>query len=206
MAGPQTQQAAGRFAKLGAGIKLLISLGVVGVIAAAYYLFFFSDLSKAIDAAKTKHDQLLNDEKQASVAYKAYLDDSTRLEEKRAKARELNKVLPENTEIAGFLSSVNQQAEIAGLKINRIAPANEETQQYYTRVPVDLEVVGRFHQIAKFFAGVGRLERVINIENIQLVVSGKGDNEETNLRVNCRATTFHANAKPAAPGAPGGPR
>jgi type IV pilus assembly protein PilO len=204
MAGPQTQAPQNRFQKLGGGVKLLIAIGGMAVLAAAYYLFFYSDLAKAIEAADARHAQLENDERAAQLAYRAYLDDSTKLEEKRARSRELNKVLPESTEIAGFLSSVNQQAEISGLKINKITPANEEVQQYYARVPVDLEVVGRFHQIAKFFAGVGRLERVINIENIQLNVSGKSEDDETMLRVNCRATTFHANAKPA--GAPGGPK
>jgi type IV pilus assembly protein PilO len=54
-----------------------------------------------------------------------------------------------------------------------------------------LELSGRYHQIAKFFYGVGQLDRVINIENISL-----GDprvvGEDLLLRVDVLATAFRA--------------
>jgi type IV pilus assembly protein PilO len=203
MAAPQAQ-AGGRLARLGTGAKLLMGLAGIGVVALVYYFFFYSDLSNAIRAAEERNGQLKTEEAQAAQAYKAYVDDSTKLEEKKARARDLNKMLPESAEMAQFLQNVNQQAEIAGLKVKTVYPAEEQAQPFYARVPVRVEVSGRFHQLAKFFAGVSRLDRIINVENITLGNPKAGDNEETTLQASCLTTTFHAIQKPAAP-APGAP-
>src|SRR5438067_484585 len=156
------QRRIGSGAKFGLGFLGLIAVGVV------YYLFFFSDLSSAINAALQKENALKADKSAAEAAFTAFNKDSAELETKKAKARDLNKVLPDSSEIATFLAAVNQQAEVAGLKVKTVTPAEEQVQQFYTRVPVKLEVSGRFHQLAKFFAGVGRLDRIINVENIEM--------------------------------------
>jgi type IV pilus assembly protein PilO len=195
--------------KVGTGAKLLLGLAGLAVVALVYYFFFWSDLSNAVTAAKDRNGQLQGEDQAASLAYKAYVDDSTRLEEKKARARDLNKVLPETAEIASFLQAVNQQAEIAGLKVKTVNPMESQKQPFYARVPVKLAVTGKFHQIAKFFAGISRLDRIINVENIEMGQPKIGDNDETTLQASCLTTTFHALPKPtasasgsAAPGAP----
>jgi type IV pilus assembly protein PilO len=192
--------------KIGTGAKL--GLGFLGmvVVAAVYYFLFYSDLSSAITAQQDEEQKLKNDAVTADAAYGAFMKDSTELEKKKAKARDLNKVLPESNEIATFLAAVNQQAEVAGLKVKSVQPAEEQVQPYFTRVPVKLEVSGRYHQLAKFFAGVGRLDRIINVENIDLTTPVTGDNDQTTLTARCLTTTFHTNApKPVASGQPGQP-
>lgn len=202
---PPAPQAAGK--KIGSGIKFLLGLVGAIIIAAVYFMFFFNDLSNAINAAKAQNAQLKTDEFAAGQAQQAYLADSAKLEEKKARSRDLNKILPETAEMASLLGSINQQAEIAGLKVRTVFPLDEQAQPYYTRVPIKLEVNGRYHQLAKFFAGISRLDRVMNVENISMGTPVMGDNEETTLSANCLTTAFHMNAKPAAPaaGAPGVP-
>lgn len=207
MAPPPAQ--GNRLQRLGSGVKLLLGLAGCALVALIYYFFFWNDLAGAVKAAQDQNQKLKSDEASAAQAYKAYVDDSTKLEEKKARARDLNKMLPETSEMASFLQNVNQQAEIAGLKVMSVIPVEEQNQPYYARVPVRLEVSGRFHQLAKFFAGIGRLDRIINVENIEMGTPKTGDNEETTLSARCLTTTFHALAKPApkpgAPPAPGAP-
>ncbi len=207
MAPPPAAKAA---PKLGTGAKLLLGLAGLAVVALVYFFFFWSDLSNAVTAAKDRNAQLQQEDVAASQAYKAYVDDSTKLEEKKARARDLNKVLPETAEMASFLQAVNQQAEIAGLKVKTVNPLEPQKQPFYARVPVKLAVTGKFHQIAKFFAGISRLDRIINVENIEMGQPKVGDNDETTLQASCLTTTFHALPKPATsasavPGAPGAP-
>jgi len=71
-------------------------------------------------------------------------------------------------------------------------------------VPMRLELVGRFHQVAKFMYEIGRLDRIINVENIELadpVVQG----DDVVLKVRCLATTFHSLKPKLATAAPGAP-
>ena len=65
-----------------------------------------------------------------------------------------------------------------------------------------LQLTGRFHQIAKFIYEVGKQDRIINMENLELT-DPKVEGEDVVLKANCLATTFHllkktASATPAA--------
>ena len=192
--------------QIGTGIKLGGGFAVLAVIAVGYYAFSYTDLANAIKTSKDKYAQLQVDDSNAREAFTLYTIDSNKLEEKKAKSREFNKALPEQSDVAAYVSSLNQQAEIAGLKLRVIQPQDEQPQPFYTRVPVQLQVQGRFHQIAKFFAGIGRLDRIVNVENITLTNPKVGDNDETTLSTSCLTTTFHANKPVGTPAAPGAPK
>ena len=54
-----------------------------------------------------------------------------------------------------------------------------------------VSLTGRYHQIAKFFNGVGQLDRVINMENISLT-DPKPDGTDVVVKVEALATAFRA--------------
>jgi type IV pilus assembly protein PilO len=193
--------AAAKPRQIGTGIKLGGGLVVLLVVAVGYYVFTYTDLANAIKASQDRYAALQQEDLAAQDAFKLYTADSNKLEEKKAKSREFNKALPEQSDVAAYLSALNQQAEIAGLKVRVVQPLDEQPQPFYTRVPVQLQLTGRFHQIAKFFAGIGRLDRIVNVENIDLLNPKVGDNDETVLSASCLTTTFHANKPVAAAGA-----
>jgi type IV pilus assembly protein PilO len=100
---------------------------------------------------------------------------------------------------------------VSGVNLKGWKPEEEQSQAFYSKVPMRLDLAGHFHQIAKFMYEVGRLDRIINIENIELS-DPKVVGDDVDLSAHCLATTFHAlKAKPAAsagaaalPPAPGG--
>jgi type IV pilus assembly protein PilO len=78
----------------------------------------------------------------------------------------------------------------------------EQSQNYYAKFPMKLEINGKFHQIAKFAYEAGKVERIINVENLEMS-DPKLEGDEMKLRAKCLATTFHAvKAKPPATQAP----
>ena len=80
---------------------------------------------------------------------------------------------------------------MAGVNLSAWTPQDEASEQFYARVPMRLELEGRFHQVAKFFYNVGQLDRIINMENISITEPHmKGD--EVLLKVNALATAFHS--------------
>jgi len=76
----------------------------------------------------------------------------------------------------------------------------EIPQTFYAKVPMRLEITGRFHQIAKFAYEIGKQDRIINMENLELTdpaVQG----EDVVMKATCLATSFHLLTKTAAPAA-----
>ena len=149
-------------------VKVGVGLAVLGLTAVAYYVVFYGQLASEIEAAKAREQQLGQELAQARKAEFAYQKDLAELTERQLRQRELNKVLPMASEYPAFLSSIQNVANVAGVQLAGWSPNPEVTEQFYARVPMKLTLVGRYHQVAKFFYGVSQLDRIINLENVTL--------------------------------------
>jgi type IV pilus assembly protein PilO len=172
-------------AKIGIGAALMILSGVV------YFVVFYGDLATSIKAEQGRERQLNDDLADARKAQHAYQLDLAELSDRQQRQRELNKILPATTEYPAFLSAVQSVANVAGVNLSAWSPQGEGPEQFYARVPMQLELEGRFHQVAKFFYNVGQLDRIINMENIS-ITDPKTKGDEMILKVNALATAFHS--------------
>ncbi len=173
---------------------------LAGLTAIAYVVVFYGDVADAIAKQKKQEQTLRTDLAQVQQSEFEYHKDLAELTERQQRQRDLNKVLPEKTEYPAFLSAVQGVANVAGVSLQGWSPQEEVVQKFFARVPMRLSLGGKFHQVAKFFYGVGQLDRIINIENISLT-QPKAQSEDVELKVDCMATAFHtvaASAKPAA--------
>ena len=171
--------------------KFAVGVGLVGVLAIAYFVVFYGDLSNSINTAKSEEQRLRKDLEEARKAEFAYEKDLAEFTLRQQRQRELNKMLPTNTEYPAFLSAVQNVANVTGVTLTAWSPSQEVPEQFYARVPMKLELSGRFHQVAKFFYGVGQLDRIINMENISLG-DPKPVGDDIVLRVEGLATAFRA--------------
>jgi type IV pilus assembly protein PilO len=172
-------------AKVGIGAGLLVLVGV------AYFVVFWGDISSRIKAAEGQEAKLRGDLADARKVEFAYQKDLQELTERQQRQRELEKILPTSTEYPSFLSSLQAVANVAGVSLSAWTPQQELPEKFYARVPMKLEVFGKYHQVAKFFYGVGQLERIINMENIALT-DPKKDGDEYLVKVEALATAFRA--------------
>lgn len=97
--------------------------------------------------------------------------------------------LPNEKEIPNLLTSIASLAKENGLDVLRFRPGGEIAKGFYAEVPVQLELVGSFHDVALFFQAVGNLSRIVNITNLT-IGNPKTAEGQTTLSVNCLATTF----------------
>jgi type IV pilus assembly protein PilO len=172
-------------AKIGIGAALMLLSGVV------YFVVFYGDLATSIKAEEGRERQLKDDLAEAQKAQHAYQLDLAELSDRQQRQRELNKILPATTEYPAFLSSVQSVANVAGVNLSAWFPQGEAADKFYARVPMRIELEGRFHQVAKFFYNIGQLDRIINMENIT-ITDPKVKGDEVILKVTALATAFHS--------------
>src|SRR5881394_922890 len=103
---------------------------------------------------------------------------------KRAQAR-----LPDQREIADLLSSVAASGRSAGLEITLFRQKPEVLHDFYAEVPVEMQMRGTYQDVALFLDRVKRLDRIVNIANIQLT-KPRLEGERMLLDAACTATTF----------------
>ena len=78
------------------------------------------------------------------------------------------KTLPNKSEIPALLKKVSNLGTKVGLEFTVFRPSNEIMRGFYAEIPVDMEVIGGYHEIAQFFDSVGRLQRIVNLKNISM--------------------------------------
>ena len=169
--------------------KFGIGAGLVFLVAIAYFVVFWGDTSSSIKAAQGQERQLREQLAEARKTEFAYQKDVQELTDRQQRQRELEKILPASSEAPAFLSSLQSVANVTGVSLSAWTPQQELPESFYARVPMKLELSGRFHQIAKFFYGVGQLDRIINMENIA-ITDPKQQGEDLMVKVEALATAF----------------
>ncbi len=97
--------------------------------------------------------------------------------------------LPNRKEIPDLLSSLSTKAREAGLEILLFRPRAENFQEFYAEIPVDIVVRGGFFNAVTFFDEVGKLNRLVNIDNIDLK-NPKVGGDQVALEISTLATTY----------------
>jgi type IV pilus assembly protein PilO len=194
------------FAAQPVAVKVLLLVMILAIIGALYYFALHSPLVDQIDGAVARQAQLETDMQNAEARQQEYIRLREELAAREGLDRANMRVLPEAAEMASFLQDLNRLAETSGLQIRLVEPRPEEPDVHYVRLPVALRVSGRYHQLARFFYNVSRLERAISMEDIRLR-EPRAAGEDVLLDVEVLATTYRRPSDDeiaAAAGAPAG--
>ena len=97
--------------------------------------------------------------------------------------------LPDRKEIPDLLSSISLLGRDSGLDILVFRQRPEAYREFYAEVPVEMEVRGTYHQVAAFLDQVGRLDRIVNVSNIE-VTKPEIEGGDLVLKARSRVTTF----------------
>jgi type IV pilus assembly protein PilO len=169
-----------------AGAVALISVAILGV----YWQGFHRQKMKMIAAKESKLNDLIRDRN---------IKDNIAKDKDKFKAElalmndDLQKIitkLPDQKEIPALLKGISNMSQEAGLEVLLFKPQGEKSEQYYSRVPVELKFVGSYHKIGMFFYYVGTLPRIVNIENFNITNAQQKKKDELLLNTSCVATTY----------------
>jgi len=169
--------------KFGILVGLIIFILVIGY----FYVYLPGDdkatkLAEEITAVRGDRDK-----KKALSANLPRLQKE--LQEWDAKLKAAVAQLPDRKEIPDLLSSLSTKAREAGLEILLFRPRAENFQEFYAEIPVDIVVRGGFFNAVTFFDEVGKLNRLVNIDNIDLK-NPKVGGDQVALEISTLTTTY----------------
>jgi type IV pilus assembly protein PilO len=180
----------GSFSQLPLPAKVFLLVVLLLLITAGYVVGFHMGLTDEIEEAQRKHDTLEGQLNEAKQRQKEYLRLREEVSAREALDKQNLRILPVTAEIPAFLDDLNRLAELSGLRMEQVQPNPESSEQFYVKVPVALAISGHYHELAKFFYNISRLERAINMEDIRVRVNDRQGDGEVQLAVAVRATTF----------------
>jgi len=145
-----------------------------------------------IQNLQTTLQNVTNEEAQLRVEFeqKAFL--AANLEEYRAQTvemeasfTELLRQLPSETEVPGLIDDVTNTGEGSGLEFSNFELPEEQVQEFYIEIPINLNAVGSYHDFGTFVSGVASLDRIVTLHDF--VITGRTDSL---LDMNILARTY----------------
>jgi type IV pilus assembly protein PilO len=149
-------------------IKLVAILAVCAAVGFAGYWFDTKDQIKVLETAQAKEKDLVKEfeTKQAVAANLAAYKKQMKEMEKSFGALLLQ--LPSRTEVAELLVDVSREGLKAGLEFELFKPGAEVRKDFYAEYPINIKVVGTYHQFGNFASGIAALPRIVTLHNLKI--------------------------------------
>jgi len=165
---------------------------LVGLVLVVFVLDYLYILSPKLDALVTMKEDLARDQQMLEtkrVKVNARAEEEKRIRDLQADVKRAEARLPEGREIADLLSNIAASARAVGLDLTLFRQKPETYSEFYADVPVQMEMRGTYHELAAFMDRVKRLDRIVNVADIQLR-QPRVEGDVVLLSASCTATTF----------------
>ena len=183
-----------KFAAYPMGQKLLFVSVIMIMMVVAFYLLHYQPHQEEVAGKRQQLTQLQNDREKLDLLKANREEVLSRLEGLKRQLLIAREQLPVSAEVPSLLQRIHNQAKTAGLEITKFKRIQNQTQAYYTEIPVEMSLVGAFDELANFFYYVGRMTRIVNVKDMSLVRTVNDWENLGELKVTALATTFMYNA------------
>lgn len=94
------------------------------------------------------------------------------------------KSLPTSNETPGLLDDITYVGTSAGLTFRLLNWNDEIPKEFYSELPIEIEVTGGYHQFGQFLSDMAALPRIVTVHNFELT------NDRELLKLNMQAKTY----------------
>jgi len=179
--------------KLSTSKKVLILVGILCAITGLYFYAFFNPRQEELKVLKddlNKQIKELNESKAITRDLKRFKEQAEALNVELANALTQ---LPNEKEIPEILKNITSLGKESNLEFTLFRPKTEEPQQFYAKVPIELIVLGSYHNTGIFFDKMSKLPRIINVVDFNMSrtkdIKGKLENEVL-VKTSCVVNTY----------------
>ena len=167
--------------------RVLILVCVIGVLISVFVFVIYNPKTAEINKLNRSISKLDRAIKVAKARVKNAGKFEAELAMVDSQFREALKLLPNKREIPHLLESISQQGSNSNLEFRVFTPKAERQRNFYVEIPVSVEVRGEYHDVARFFDKVGRMERIVNMLGLSMEPA---EELGTDLVTKCIAVTY----------------
>lgn len=86
---------------------------------------------------------------------------------------EMLKQMPTKAEVASLLIDISQTGLASGLEFKLFQPSGEVRKDFYSELPISIQVVGKFEELGLFVSGVAALPRIVTVHDVNIAPLSK---------------------------------
>ena len=155
--------------KLAALLAILVAIPVAG---------YFADTQSQIEQV----DRGIAEEAKLKTEYLDKKKQAINLDLHRQQLREIDtqfgtllRQLPNRSQMDALLVDINQAGLGRGLQFDLFKPAASETRrEFYAELPIQLKVIGNYHDMGAFASDVGQLSRIVTLNDVKIETGKDG--------------------------------
>ena len=167
--------------------KAVLGIFLAAVVSFLGYVLIISDKIDHLDRVQAE-ETTLKGQYQTKYHIAANLD----LFKEQMKEAELMfanqlKSLPDSHETPGLLDDITFVGTTSGLNFVKLNWQPEITREIYVELPIDIEVIGSYHDFGHFVSKIAGLPRIVTLHNFTISKSSQGKDE---LSLQLQAKTY----------------
>lgn len=166
-------------------VKAAVVVVMCIIVLGAGYFLHVQGMLEDLDRVRAQENSLKSEfeKKQAKAAnLDAY---KKQMKEMEASFGTMLRQLPSKTEVDDLLIDISQTGLSSGIEFELFKPQAERQIEFYAELPIQISMVGDYHQFGRFVSGVAALPRIVTLHNINLT-SQKGGK----LKMDVTAKTY----------------
>ncbi|WP_372865921.1 type 4a pilus biogenesis protein PilO [Pseudomonas sp.] len=163
------------------------------VLLALGYNFHLKDLQASLERSQGE-EQALKQQFSSKAFQAANLEAyKEQMKEMEISFGTLLRQLPSDTEVPGLLEDITRTGLGSGLEFEEIKLLPEVTQPFYIELPIQVVVVGSYHDLATFVSGVASLPRIVTLHDFE--TKPVSTESASVIRMSVMAKTYRYNDK-----------
>jgi type IV pilus assembly protein PilO len=154
-------------------VKVAMMVLVCVMVGGGGFYFDTQNQLASLDSAKQKEQELKRDfeaKQKKAVNFQDYKDQLTQIE---TSLDEMIRQMPTEEEVASLLVDISQTGLASGLEFKLFKPDAPIVKDFYSELPISIQVIGKFEELGLFVSGLASLPRIVTIHDVNITPEGK---------------------------------
>jgi len=154
-------------------IKIATIVLVSILVAAAGVYYITLDQLNEVEQFEKKEQELRNTfatKQKKAVNLSDYREQYKQIE---SSLTEMIKQMPTKAEVASLLVDISQTGLASGLEFRLFKPAAPVRKDFYSELPINIRVIGKYEELGLFVSGLASLPRIVTVHNVSITPNQK---------------------------------
>lgn len=154
-------------------VKIAVIVLISLVVGGAGVYFDILDRMAELETAEKQEPELKSTfelKQKKAVNLESYKEQLAQIEDSLG---EMLKQMPTQEEVASLLVDITQTGLASGLEFRLFRPGAPINKDFYSELPINIQVIGKYEELGLFVSGLASLPRIVTVHEVKMSPADK---------------------------------
>lgn len=168
--------------------QVVVMLLLSALLVVITYMFVLKEKRAETQTLRTRYEEMEGKIREGLAIEQKLPEFEREIAGLQRKLGDIQQILPTGPETGDLLRWIKNLADQSNLDLKSFGPGAMRPVEFYKEFPIEMNVVGRYHDLGIFLDRVSKYQRIINVDNLR-IGSNPGGGDKS-IRSSFTATTF----------------